>query len=91
VLLLLASAVYVVVIEGFTATVPPVVASVYKLPSDPVTTTFVALLAVTFNVSELPALIVLFCAEIDTVGLAALTVTVVLAVELPLPFVEVAV
>jgi hypothetical protein len=49
------------------------------------------LLAPTVNVSELPLAIVLFCALIDTVGFAALTVTVVFAVVVPLPFVAEAV
>jgi hypothetical protein len=80
-----------VVLVGFTVTVPPVVPSVYELPSDPVTTTFVALLAPTVSVSELPLVIVLFCALIETVGFAAPTVTVTLAVVVPLPFVAEAV
>lgn len=78
---------------GVTVTVPPVDDRLYELPSDPVTTTLVALLAVTVSRSELPALIELFCAEIDTVGFCALdpTVIVTCAVELPLEFVDVAV
>jgi hypothetical protein len=91
VLLLLASAVYVVVLAGFTVAVPPVVASVYELPSDPVTFTLVALVALTVSVSELPLEIVLFCALTDTVGFAGPTVTVVCAVVVPLPFVAEAV
>jgi hypothetical protein len=77
----------VVVLAGFAVTVPPVVARVYELPSDPVTTTLVALLALTVSVSVLPLEIVLFCALIETVGFAAPTVTVVFAVVVPLPFV----
>ena len=90
---LLASAVYVVVIVGVTVTVPPVEDSGYELPSDPVTTTFVAFVAVTVSTSELPALIELFCAEIVTVGFCAVdpTVMVTWAVVLPLEFVAVAV
>jgi hypothetical protein len=48
--------------------VPPLAGSGFELPSDPVTTTLVALVAVTVNKSELPWLIELFCAEIVTVG-----------------------
>jgi hypothetical protein len=64
-----------------------------ELPSDPVTTTVVAFVAVTVNTSELPGLIELFCAEIDTVGFGvfAVTVIVVWAELLPLEFVAVAV
>lgn len=64
-----------------------------ELPSDPVTTTLVAFVAVTVSTSELPGLIVLFCAEIDTVGFVGPepTVIVVCAEELPLEFVAVAV
>lgn len=53
----------------------------------------VALAAVTVSVSELPWLIELFCAEIDTVGFGVLDVTVIVvwAVVLPLEFVAVAV
>jgi hypothetical protein len=58
----------VVVEAGVTVTVPPLTGSGFELPSDPVTTTLVALVAVTVNKSELPWLIELFCAEIVTVG-----------------------
>lgn len=63
------------------------------LPSDPVTVTLVALPAVTVRVSELPWLIELFRAAIDTVGLFVpeFTVIVTWAVVLPLPLVAVAV
>jgi len=88
---LLASAVYVVVWLGVTVTVPPLEASVYVVPSDPATDTFVALLAVTVRVSELPWVIVLLAAEIDTVGLAAATLIATWAVVLPCEFVAVAV
>jgi hypothetical protein len=70
---------------------PPVFARVKELPSDPVTTTLVALAAPTVRVSEPPLGIVLFRALIDTAGFAALTVTVTFAVVVPLPFVAVAV
>lgn len=78
---------------GATVCVPPVDDSVYELPSDPVTTTFVAFVAVTVSVSELPALIELFCAEIVTVGFGVpvVTVIVVWAEVLPLELVAVAV
>jgi hypothetical protein len=56
-----------------------------------VTTTLVALVAVTVSASELPWLIELFCALIDTVGAFAITVIVVWAVALPLEFVAVTV
>jgi hypothetical protein len=79
------------VLVGFTVMFPPVLLRVYELPSDPVTTTFVALLAFTVSPSELPLEMVLFCAVIETVGFAAPTVTVVLAVVVPLPFVAEAV
>lgn len=62
---------------GVTVTVPPVDDSVYELPSDPVTTTCVALLAVTVSTSELPWLIVLFCALIETVGFWVVEPTVI--------------
>ena len=42
------------VIAGVTVTVPPVEDSGYELPSDPVTTTLVAFVAVTVSTSELP-------------------------------------
>jgi hypothetical protein len=81
------------VLVGVAVTVPPVDDRLYELPSEPVTITVVALLAVTVSVSELPWLIELFCAEIETVGFCALdpTVIVTCADELPLEFVEVAV
>ena len=57
------------------------------------TRTLVALIAVTVNASELPWVIELFCAEIDTVGVGvfARTVIVTCDVVLPLEFVAVAV
>jgi hypothetical protein len=51
----------------------------------------VAFVAVTVNVSELPELIELFCAEIDTVVFGVFDVTVAWADVLPLEFVAVAV
>jgi hypothetical protein len=58
-----------------------------------VTTTWVALAAVTVSVSEPPELIELFAADIDTVGFGELVVTVIVvwAVVLPLELVAVAV
>ena len=78
---------------GLTVTVPPVVDSGYDVPSVPLTVTFVALVAVTVSVSELPWLIELLAAEIATVGFGvfAVTVTVTCALVLPLEFVAVAV
>ena len=77
-------AVYVVVAEGVTAWVPPVDASVYALPSDPLIATEVAFAAVTVRVDELPATIVAGFAEMVTVGAGfADTVTVVVAVAVP--------
>jgi hypothetical protein len=72
---------------------PPVDESVYELPSDPVTVTWVAFPALTVSVSDSPGLMELFAAMIDTVGavLPVLTVIVVWAVVLPLEFVAVAV
>jgi hypothetical protein len=83
----------VVVSLGVTVSVPPVDESVSELPSDPVTTTLVALPAVTVSVSELPGVMELFVAVIETVGFAvpAPTVIVTSAVVLPLPLVAVAV
>jgi hypothetical protein len=50
-----ATAVYVVVLAGLTACVPPVELSWYELPSDPLTVTPEALAAVTVSVDEAPA------------------------------------
>jgi hypothetical protein len=78
---------------GLTVRVPPVAGNALELPSVPVTITFVAFVAVTVSTSELPWLIELFCAEIETVGFGELVVTVIVvcAVVLPLEFVAVAV
>lgn len=50
-----AAAVYVVVLAGLTACVPPVELSWYELPSDPLTVTPEAFAAVTVSVDEPPA------------------------------------
>ena len=71
-----------VVTVGLTACVPPFGCRVYELPSVPVTITWVALLAVTVKVDELPELIEGGLAVMVTVGDAA-TVTVVVAVVVP--------
>jgi hypothetical protein len=57
----------------------------YELPSFPVTVTWVALVAVTVKVEELPELIVVGLAVMVTVGgpLGAVTVTVAVAVAVP--------
>ena len=57
-------------------TVPPEAARLYTEPSEPATLTAVALEAATVNVSELPGVIELFAAVIETVG-AAEPVTVI--------------
>jgi len=63
-----AVAVYVVVLAGVTLSVPPVAAIVLLEPSDPVTVTLVAFVAVTVNVEEAPAAIDVGLAMIVTVG-----------------------
>jgi hypothetical protein len=63
-----AVAVYVVVALGLTGCVPPVACSVYELPLLPVTITPVALVAVTVNKDELPAVIDAGLAVMATVG-----------------------
>jgi hypothetical protein len=70
-----------VVAVGFTACVPPVAGRVYELPSDPVTETCVALVALTESVDELPGVIAEGLAVTLTVGgglveLATVTVAV---------------
>lgn len=72
---------------------PPEVGTLYLEPSEPETLTVAALVAVTVSVSELPGLIVLLLAVIDTVGFVGPvpTVTVVWAIALPLELVAVAV
>jgi hypothetical protein len=72
----------VVVTVGLTACVPPFGCRLYELPSVPVTITWVALVAVTVKVDELPELIEGGLAVMVTVGDAA-TVTVVVAVVVP--------
>jgi hypothetical protein len=69
-----ATAVYVVVLAGLTACVPPVEVSWYELPSDPLTVTVAALAAVTVRVDEAPAAIETGDATMLTVaGLTMLT------------------
>ena len=53
---------------GLTAWVPPPAVSVYVMPSDPVTVTLVAFVAVTVRVDELPVVIEAGEAEMFTVG-----------------------
>jgi hypothetical protein len=69
-----AVAVYVVVLAGVTGCVPPVELSWYELPSDPVTLTVEALVAVTVSVDEAPAAMEAGAAIMLTVaGLTMLT------------------
>ena len=81
-----ATAVYVVVALGLTDVVPPPAARLYVLPSDPVTVTVVAFVAVTVSVEAVPAVIEVGEAVILTVGpgAAAVTVTVAVAEACPL-------
>jgi hypothetical protein len=69
---------------GLTVTVPPAAGRLLVLPSDPVTTTVVALVAATVRVEPVPAEMVVGFAAIVTVGAggAAVTVTVAVAVTL---------
>ncbi len=79
-----AVAVYVVVALGLTDCVPPVVCSVYELPSLPLTVTPVALVALAVSKEELPGAIDVGFAEIDTLGAGfGLTVMVVVFVLFP--------
>jgi hypothetical protein len=55
---------------GLTACVPPVPAILYDVPSDPVTVTPVAFVALTVSVEEPPAAIELGLAVNETVGVA---------------------
>jgi hypothetical protein len=80
----------VVVTVGLTACVPPFGCSVYVLPSLPVTVTWVALVAVTVKVDELPEVIDVGFAVMVTVG-AGFGVTVTIAAVEVLPPVPVAV
>ena len=66
-----AVAVYVVVVAGLTACVPPVAARVYVVPSEPLMVTCVALVAETVRVDELPAVMDAGDALIVTVGFSA--------------------
>jgi hypothetical protein len=72
----------VVVKEGLTVCVPPVVPSVYELPSLPLIVTWVALVATTFSEEEPPEAIDVGLAVMLTVG-NALTVTIAVADALP--------
>jgi hypothetical protein len=79
---------------GLTAWVPPVACRVYVLPSDPVITTWVALVAATVRIDELPVEMEVGLAAILTVGAgfeAALTLTVTAAVAFPVDPVAVAI
>jgi hypothetical protein len=82
----------VVVAAGLTGGLPPLAAREYELPSEPVTVTWVALVAVTVNMDEPPGIMAVGSAEIVTVGAGvAVTVTVAVAVAVPPPPVAVAV
>lgn len=72
---------------------PPDAAMLYVDPSEPETLTEAAFEAATVNVSELPGVIELCAAVIETVGVVPpeVTVTVIWEVALPLEFVAVAV
>jgi hypothetical protein len=79
-----AVAVYVVVLDGLTGCGPPLAARAYELPSEPVTVTWVASVAVTVNMDELPGAMAVGSAKIVTVGGGfAVTVTVAVAVTDP--------
>jgi hypothetical protein len=81
-----AVAVYVVVAAGLTACVPPVVGRLYELPSEPVTVTCVALVALIERVDEFPDPIVAGLAEMLIVGAgfpAGVTVTIAVAETFP--------
>jgi hypothetical protein len=64
----IAAAVYMVVAIGLTVWVPPLGCRAYVMPSDPVTVTLVAFVAVTVRVDELPVVIEAGEAEMFTVG-----------------------
>jgi hypothetical protein len=64
----IAAAVYMVVAIGLTVWVPPLGCRAYVMPSDPVTVTLVAFVAVTVRVDELPEVIEAGEAEMLTVG-----------------------
>lgn len=79
-----ATAVYIVVVAGLTACVPPLGCRVYVLPSDPTTLTSVAPDAVIVRMEELPVLIEVGLAVIVTVGRrVGITVSVALAEFVP--------
>lgn len=85
--------VYVVVTVGLTVSrPPPAVGKVNEVPSLPLTVTVVAYDEVTVRVDELPDVIELGLAVIETVGAGfAETVTIVEAVVLAVPLIAVAV
>lgn len=62
---------------GVTVTVPPDAARLYVEPSEPETLTEAAFEAATVNVSELPGVIELCAAVIETVGAVPPEVTVI--------------
>jgi hypothetical protein len=73
-----------VVAAGLTVCVPPAACRVYVLPSVPVTTTWVAFVAVTVRVDELPEVIEVGLALMLTVGAGeGDTVTIAVAVAFP--------
>jgi hypothetical protein len=73
-----------VVAAGLTACVPPLAERVYELPSEPVTLTWVASVAVMVSMDELPGAMAVGSAVIVTVGGGfAVTVTVAVAVADP--------
>jgi hypothetical protein len=80
---------------GLTVSVPPVAAKTKLLPSVPVRTTFVASVATTVSVDELPRGIVEGVAEMVTVGTggggAGTTVTLAVAVAFKVPLLAVTV
>jgi hypothetical protein len=79
-----AVAVYVVLAAGVTVCVPPAACRVYVVLSDPVTTTWVALVAATVRVDAVPMVIDVELAVMLTVGTGeAETVTVAMAVLFP--------
>ena len=79
-----AIAVYIVVFVGLTACVPPLGWRTYVLPSDPITFTCVAPKAVIVRMEELPAVIEVGMAVIETVGAGmGITVSVALAELVP--------
>jgi hypothetical protein len=73
-----------VVVAGLTACVPPLAERLYELPSEPVTVTLVARVAVMVRMDEPPARMPVGLAEIITFGGGfAVTVTVAIALTDP--------